>query len=334
MLVTSIGSLPFVEVDRAIDLIFSSCPAIPFSPQLPNRSFLENMYVQCLEQIPAVRVDEGRGTVYMDTGTTEGIEAFYEDVHKGTIEAFAISEGRAPGFYRFLERLPEVRDTAKFVKTQLTGPFTMGMGLKDDKGKPIIYDTAYFDIIKKALHVKAKWMIKTIKTGRPDREVILFFDEPAMVSFGSAFVPVSRQDVISLFDEVIQGLDAHVGIHVCGNTDWSVLLGTQIDIINYDAFNYLDTLFYFRSDLSAFLERGGKIAPGIVPSSAEDLDRTGPADLTRRWQTAERLFSEIGEGGKGEWVVTTACGLGSLTEADAARALDFLSRLPAMVGTH
>lgn len=193
MLVTSIGSLPFVDVDRAIDLIFKSCPEIPFWPQMPNRSFLEGMYVQCLERVPAVRVDEVLGKVYVDTNATEEIEVFYEDFSNGRFDSFAISEERAPGFYRLLERLPEIEDTTKYIKTQLTGPFTMGMGLKDELGRPIIYNAAYFDIIKKALHGKAEWMIRTIKARASGKEVILFFDEPAMVSFGSAFVSVSRR---------------------------------------------------------------------------------------------------------------------------------------------
>ncbi len=333
MLVTSIGSLPFVDVDKAIDLIFASCPAIPFWPQLPNRSYLEGMYIQYLEGIPAVRIDEGKGTAYVDTGSTEGIEAFYEDFNSERTDAFAISEERAPGFYRFLERLPEIHDRVKFVKTQLTGPFTLGMGLKDEKGKPIIYDAAYFDIVRKALHMKAQWMIKTLRAVYPDTKVILFFDEPAMVSFGSAFVSISKQDVISLFDEAALGLDARVGIHVCGNTDWSVPLGSKIGIINYDAFHFMDTLFYFRSDLSAYLNKGGRIFPGIVPSDAEDLDRTGLQDLVQHWHAVERLFSEAGGGEEEEWVATTSCGLGTLTETHATRALDLLGRLPDYVKT-
>jgi len=132
-----------------------------------------------------------------------------------------------------------------------------------------------------------------------------------------------------------------VGIHVCGNTDWSALLATKTDIINYDAFNFMDTLFYFRPDLSAFLERGGMIAPGIVPSSAEDLDRANLADLARQWQAIQHSFSEVGGGEKKNrpatascglattscGLATTSCGLGSLSEAYATRALDLLSRL-------
>jgi methionine synthase II (cobalamin-independent) len=158
--------------------------------------------------------------------------------------------------------------------------------------------------------------------------VVLFFDEPALVSFGSAFVSLSAQMVTSLFDEVREVLDARVGIHCCGNTDWSVLLRTGVDIINYDAFNFMETLFYFPGELSAFLARGGRIAPGIVPSTGEALHETSLADLARLCQTCEGHLREAGSAPEQEMIVTTACGLGTLSEADAYRALELLKRLP------
>jgi len=141
-------------------------------------------------------------------------------------------------------------------------------------------------------------------------------------------VSVSKEEVTSLFGEVAAGLDALVGIHCCGNTDWSVLLNSQVDLINYDAFNFMDTLFYFREELGTFLQRGGRIAPGLVPSTGDGLDRVSPADLDRLWRRFEGRVSEIEGAARDDWIVTTACGLGSLAESDAHKALELLSRLP------
>ena len=124
MLVTSIGSLPFTDVEKALDAVFESCSECPFWPQLPKRSFMEDMYVQGLEGVPALVTDMQSGTTYMDTGKTEGIERFYEDVAGGNIDAFAISEAAAPGFYGFLARLRRNASGVRAIKGQLTGPFT------------------------------------------------------------------------------------------------------------------------------------------------------------------------------------------------------------------
>ena len=91
VMVTGIGSLPFTDVDRALDVVFASCPEAPFWPQLPRRSFIENMYVQSLEGLPGLVIDEKNGTVYVDTRRTDGIEQFYEDVSGGNVGAFRLS---------------------------------------------------------------------------------------------------------------------------------------------------------------------------------------------------------------------------------------------------
>jgi hypothetical protein len=323
-MITGIGSFPFTEVDKALSLIFDTCPEIPFWPQLPKRAPYENMYIPFLEGVPCVAVDEKEGTAFMDTESAEGIEEFYENVQNGNLEAFRITEKFAPGFYRFLERLKERNEAVKFIKTQITGPFSMGLGLKDEKGKPVIYNYGYFDIIKNALHMKAQWMIAKIKAQFPDKGIIIFFDEPYMVSFGSAYVSISKEEAINLFNDVLKGIPALRGIHCCGNTDWSVLFNTDVDIVNYDAFNYLETIFYFEDDLKRFINRGGRIAPGIVPSAEEVMNAT-TADMERIMEKFQSAMTEkVGPQGLRDLIVTTSCGVGSLQPAEASHAMELL----------
>lgn len=323
-MITGIGSLPFTDIDRAIDLIFLSCREIPFWPQLPRRSPVENMYTTFLESVPCIITDEEKNSVYMDTQKTEGIERFYEDVLNNNLDAFAISERVAPGFYRFLERLVEIEDYVISIKGQLTGPFSMGLGLKDEKGVPIIYNYGFFDIIKKALHMKARWMVKTIKSMYPKKGVIIFFDEPYMVSFGTAYVNIGKQDAISIFNDVLGGIEAKRGIHCCGNTDWSVLLSCDTDIINYDAYKFMDTIFYYREELSSFLKKGSWISPGIVPSSDEVLEKDF-LDVLKLFNNFRSQMNVFGKDTRNtEWLITTSCGLGSLKEAEAFKAMELL----------
>lgn len=324
-MVSGIGSFPFTDVDKAIDIIFETCSEIPFWPQLPKRAPYENMYIPFLEGVPCIVVNENEGTAFMDTEKAEGIEEFYENVQRGNFEAVPISGKVAPGFYRFLERLKERIGGVKFIKTQITGPFSMGLGLKDEHGKPVIYNYGYFDIIKKAIHMKAQWMIATIKEQFPDKKVIIFFDEPYMVSFGSAYVSISREEAIVLFNDVLGGVPALRGIHCCGNTDWSVLLNADVDIINYDAFNYLETIFYFEEDLRKFVSRGGRISPGIVPSSEEVMNATS-ADMELIMETFRSAMTEkVGPQGLQDLIVTTSCGVGSLTPEEARKAMEILN---------
>jgi methionine synthase II (cobalamin-independent) len=326
--ITGIGSFPFTNTDEAIDLIFSTCGEVPFWPQLPKRSPLENMYTTFLEGVPSVVIDREKNTAHIDTKQTEGIEKFYDDVAGNAIDAFRITDNVAPGFYRFLERLKEIREGVRYIKCQLTGPFSMGLGLKDELGAPVLYNNAFYDIIKKAIHMKAKWMIHTIQTAYPEKDIIIFFDEPYMVSFGSAYVSVSKEDAISALNEVTEGLKAKTGIHICGNTDWSVPFNSNINIVNYDAFNYVDTIFYYQDDLARFLGRGGQIAPGIVPSVQEELAVSTFDILEKRVdQFLTKIQTITGATSRDEFFITTSCGVGSLSADEARKAMELLRKL-------
>lgn len=326
-MITGIGSFPFTDIDEAIDIIFSACPEIPFWPQLPKRSQAENMYSTFLESVPCIVTDENNDTIFMNTEETNGIEKFYEDYYAERLDTFSISEKAAPGFYRFLDRLKDIENGVRFIKGQLTGPFSMGLGLKDEHGKPIIYNYGFFDIIKKALNMKAKWMVNTIKKTYPEKDLIIFFDEPYMVSFGSAYVSLSKDETLSLLNETLEGIKAKKGVHCCGNTDWSVLFSADVDIVNYDAFNFLETIFYFKEDLIRFFNRGGWISPGFVPSSEEVLSCSKDS-IIKLMDRFSDLMKGIGlKSEKKEWLLTTSCGLGSLNIPEARKAMELLQEL-------
>jgi hypothetical protein len=108
---------------------------------------------------------------------------------------------------------------------------------------------------------------------------MIFFDEPSLSAFGSAFSGLNREDVVRSLNECFAAVKGLKGTHCCGNTDWNVLLSTHLDILSFDVYNYLETLSLYPKDLRAFLERGSTLAWGIVLTSEailkEDVQRRG-----------------------------------------------------------
>jgi len=93
-------------VDDAIDRVFAACPEALSGLNCPP-FLLEDMYAQCMERVPPVVIDEVEKRAYVNTVSTEGIEAFYEMSGRAA-RGLCYSEKAAPGLYRFLERLPEI----------------------------------------------------------------------------------------------------------------------------------------------------------------------------------------------------------------------------------
>ena len=322
-LATAVGSMPHTDPKEACSLVSAFLPQIPAWPQLPQRSFLEYMYVQFSEGFPGLVIEEEQ--IYVDRGEEleEPLEQLYTSYLNSEIEKYALRPDYAAGLHAFLEA---DLGSSFAIKGQVTGPISWGLTVTDQDRRPIIYDDVLADAIAKHLRLKAAWQERKLRAISPN--TMIFVDEPYMASLGSAFVSLPREQAIALLEEVFGGISGLKGVHCCGNTDWSLLLGTSLDILNLDAYNYGYTLALYPEQAKAFLERGGVVAWGIVPSDEQELKGETAKSLL------DRLEEEIGAlDRKGvsfrlvmeQCLVTPSCGLGPISPEGAARALELLA---------
>ncbi len=316
---TGIGSLPNTDADKAALLSVTYLPEAPIWPQLPQKDFREHMDSQYSESLPGLRLDEAKKRFFFDTSKdlTPELEKFFERYIKKDYGFFKISEEYAAGFYAFLRVLKKgLPAGARFIKGHITGPLTAGISFKDETGKDIIHNEMIFDAVVKGLAMKAAWQIQDLnRFGRP---VIIFIDEPAMESLGSAFSAVSSDVVTEKLNEIIavvHELGGIAGIHCCGNADWPMLFNTDVDIVNFDAFGYMERVLLYPDDIKTFYDRGGALAWGIVPTGAFTGNETPEMLLAKLDAGMKRLESH---GIKREVVlrqcmITPSCGMGSLT---------------------
>jgi len=215
----------------------------------------------------------------------------------------------------------------KFVKGHITGPLTAGISYKDDTGKDIIHNEMAYDAVVKGLAMKAAWQIEELKQfGKP---VIIFIDEPAMESLGSGFSAVSSEVVADKLNEIIDtihDLGGIAGIHCCGNADWPMIFNTRVDIVNFDAFGYLEKVLLYPTDIKKFYGRGGALAWGVVPTGAFTGNETADQLVARMEEGIKRLEKE-GLDRKTilrQSLITPSCGMGSLTPDKAEAILKLL----------
>ena len=329
---TIIGSMPHADPTEACNLIARHLKDIPTWPQLPYRTFLENMYVQFSEGFPGL-VIEGlnkeatRKTerIFVDRSldSTKELERLYSAYLENEPQEFCISEAYAAGLYRFLSS-DHVSSMA--VKGHVTGPISWGLTVTDQDRKSIIYDETLADAAAKMLRMKATWQENELR--KINKNTIMFIDEPYMSSYGSAFLSVSREKVVTLIQEVIAGISGLKGIHCCGNTDWSLFLGTGLDIINFDAYNYAESLSLYPEDVKRFLANSGTIAWGIVPPFQDALAKESVASLKDRLEEAMAPFTRHGVPFRQlitQGLITPSCGLATLKTSEAAgHALELL----------
>ncbi len=331
---TGIGSVPFLDIDTTCREISKMVPFIPFWPQFVQRSHVEDMIIQYSEGLPLLAVNAEKRSLIISC--PEPMEAelvtFYEQFFADDAEHFAISRGYAPGLYALLELMDtDEADCGPYIKGQTVGPVTFTASVKDPDGKPILYNPELSEAMTRGLAIKALWQAKKLESS--GRRPIIFLDEPYLSGFGSAFSPIQRHEVVDMLRIIIDYLrenaDILIGIHCCGNTDWSMIFEAGPDIINFDAFEYMDHFLLYEDDIVRFIEGGGTIAWGIVPTasfsgdeSVLDLFSRLEAGFIRvhRWGVDLDLLARRS-------ILTPACGMGTMTTDAAKMALNLLSRL-------
>ena len=316
---TLIGSLPFANSIDSVDITLDGRVACPSWPQLPTRGINESMYVQTGAYLPGLKIDGDK--IIVDLNDYDPTEA-YTAILSDDIGHFIHPPELYEGMYEFLNR-----DLSKYdaVKGQVTGPISEGLQILDKNSRPVIYDESYSEIVRKTVNMMAKWQARRLSMS--NNNVIIFFDEPSLSILGTPFASISDDQARAWINESMDGVDAFRGIHCCGNTNWAMILSTDIDILSFDAYNYGDNLLMYPDELTDFLSKGKCIAWGIIPNSDDSVSKETVDTIVAR---LESLFDKMEEKGINrkkvahQSMITPQCGLSGLTEENAKKVFDLL----------
>lgn len=318
--------MPFLDPEEACRLIFGSCD-LPFWPQLPKVSFREFMVPQYAEGMPFLRIDPDKQSIWIEKDGSDELDRFYEGWTEES--RIAISEDYARGLHTFI-RLAKSKGSLGFVKGQVTGPLTFTLGLKDISGKPVYFDEELREVCLMLLKAKVRWQFETLKALADG--VVLFVDEPILSALGSSsYLGVSSEETLRLLSEIIGTIKSAGGvsaIHCCGNADWPVVIRSGPDIINFDAYDYVDTLALYPDEFRDFLGKGGCLAWGIVPTS-DSINSENPEGILKRFEKGiKKLSARIPEDLlRSNILLTPSCGTGSRTVQETLKVFQLLMGL-------
>ncbi len=330
---THIGSFPFKKEEKALELSFKV--DIPAWPQL-SKYQEEGMLVQFNEGLPGY--NWGKNIVETSSSEFENLmvdlyEKYFAIVEEGNtdpLSSFLPSSKHARGLHAFIEKLKK-ENTFSAVKGQITGPFTMGISLKNEKGENLIFKDELRDLIVKFLTLKA--LAQGLEFKKFSSTVIIFMDEPGLAGFGSSsYITISKEMVLSMLNEialVLKKFDIIPGIHVCANTSWDIVLESEIDILNFDSFNYYDKFVIYKENIRNFLKKEAKyIAWGVIPTTKEELEKVTGEETIKKFKTQlkemEKATGFSSEEILKKSIFTPACGLGSISEELAEKGINLL----------
>jgi len=318
--VTGVGSLPYRDAREAVELVRWACPAVPFWPQLPNRSRDEGMVAQFLE--PAASLLE----------TADGVRyAAHRGARTRLLDALAGSTGglprdRAAGFHAFRDAL----DAGGFpnaiaIKGQVTGPLTLAACLETDSGSPLARDPAALAVLADHVARQACWQVRELSRG--GAPVLVTVDEPCLALADG--ISLGMEHALGMLAGIfarIRACGGRAGLHCCAPVAPARFCEAGPDVISFDAHQALET-FVEDDAVRAFVDGGGWLATGLVPTRADPAGVSASA-LFARWLVAAcdgRDCTRLAR----QTLVTASCGLGLLLPAAARGSFRVADRLAA-----
>jgi hypothetical protein len=302
---TAVGSLPHVDPAAAVEATLALLPDLPAAPQLPRRHSREGMLAQAVDGMAGVHVDEERGTISVDH------RHFDPDAPVGmSFDGEAWVTLRA-----FLEATRARRGP---VKLQLTGPLTLGIALVE-AGVPA--DVA-FRAAGNAVSARARALVACARESLVAAGLVVVLDEPGLAAWGTDRLPLKGDDVVDLLSSGLASLGPTVltGVHCCGEIDWKLATAAGPDLLSMPVGrNVADAA----PTLAPFLERGGLIAWGVVPTDGPVGDDPDPL-----WRRLADLWCDMTRAGcdpvrlRQQALLTPACGLANHDPHQALHILD------------
>lgn len=321
---TLIGSQPFKDAKVAVSKILDGKVMCPSWPQMPVDDIRQSMYVQTGIHLPGLKTDSGKPVVDVDDYDPTEI---YTAILSEDVNYFEYPKDVYSGFYELMDR-----DVSAFtaVKGQVTGPISEGLQIFDKNDRPVIYNESYCEIVRKTVNMSAKWQAK--KLSEKNDNVIIFFDEPSLSTLGTPFTSVSDEEAKAWINESLEGVDCFRAVHCCGNTNWSMVLSTNIDILSIDAYQYSDNLLMYPDDLTEFFGKGGSIAWGIIPTSDAEIVMETVDSLTEK---LDSIFDKLEQKGINRKkatersLITPQCGFAGICPENVDKLLELLTGVSA-----
>lgn len=278
---TTLPTMPHRDPVEACRIMLENFPEAPCIPRL---SMSVRMY---MDGMPCLVIDSQKKQLRYDLSREGELQQFYEKILSGDVDSFAMDPKYAAGFYTLLEMLKHSRPPRlKLVHTQMPGPVTWGLSLTDLSGRPAWYDRTMREVLIKTLVMKAKWQEKKLREILPDVKIMVTLGEPSLGMMSSPFGSISAEEVIQELNEFFQNVEGLRCVHCCSNMDWPQLMKTNIQVINFDAYQFAEKIALYPREIKTFLERGGMLAWGIVPVAEETL----------RSESEDHLLEKLEEG--------------------------------------
>lgn len=265
---TAMGVMPFTQIQPALDLALSL--DIPFWPQLPRLSFYHDMYAQTAVGFPGISVNIAERKLRFSASR------FQEDINDYSLKMAEPGELELKGEYAESFEAFLARDLAPYaaVRGQSAGAVTLGFNVLDEENRPIIYNEEVKALLFDFIQRKANQQYYRLKEKNPN--AFVWIDDPALSYVFNSMYGYTDIHAREDYRTFLEGLEGPHGLHLCTNVNLPFLLELGVDILSFDAYQMESMPEEYARAAARFLENGGILCWGLVPTEMASLEKETP----------------------------------------------------------
>jgi hypothetical protein len=114
-----------------------------------------------------------------------------------------------------------------------------------------------------------------------NENAFMFVDEPGLQFLFSALAGYGDQAAKGDMEIFFSQIQRPRGVHLCGNPDWDFLLNMDLDVLSLDIYTNAEVFASYAKSVKKFLDRGGTLVWGIVPTNFEPFERESMDSLEK-----------------------------------------------------
>ena len=157
------------------------------------------------------------------------------------------------------------------IRGQLEGPISFGFNVLDQDERPILFDDTVRPFMFEFMAHRINAQLERLQ--QMNANAFMFVDEPGLQFLFSALSGYGDQKAKADMEAFFSTVNRPRGIHLCGNPDWDFLLNLDMDILSMDIYTNAEVFSSYSGSIKRFLDRGGIISWGIVPTNVEPFEK-------------------------------------------------------------
>ena len=273
-----LGVLPYESVEPATRMMVKLFEKIPYCPFFSKITKDETLLTASLRKIPGISVTD-KNISFNPTSATYNqalakLDKAFVHPKKDLLLPYAMQCVFSEKFFSIIKKYESPNAIVNII-----GPYTLAQILKSLSSELVITDKNFRKLVIQAVSVKVLATIEKIKEASSKTQPIVILEEYLLGGLGTIKrenEEITSELVTSMLTRVVEKIKeagALVAVRCSEKCDWQVPINAGIDIIIFDAYNNPNNLSIFPDQIIDFINRGGKIAWGIVPTTTESIVR-------------------------------------------------------------